>query len=83
MLGDAFRVRAPGGALDLLLCEATALPTRAAGRQPFALLFREPAGAMIPQGTYPVDHPALGTFDLFVVPLGPDAGGMRYEAVFG
>jgi hypothetical protein len=28
-------------------------------------------------------HPALGSFSLFLVPVGPDDQGMRYEAVIG
>jgi hypothetical protein len=29
-----------------------------------------------------VEHTTLGRFDLFLVPLGPDDAGARYEAVF-
>jgi hypothetical protein len=35
-----------------------------------------------PQGIYPVSHPALGTLDMFLVPIGPFADGFGYEAVF-
>ena len=52
-------------------------------RVPFALVFRGPAGDVLPQGTYHVEHDALGAFDLFLVPIGADADGVRYEAVFG
>lgn len=82
-MGDTFRAQVPGGTMDLTLCEAVGLPPRPHGRQPFSLLFRSPDGTSVPQAGYPVEHPGLGEFDLFVVPLGPDAGGMRYEAVFG
>jgi hypothetical protein len=37
----------------------------------------------LPQQTFSVEHAELGTFDLFLVPLGPSDKGMRYEAVFG
>ncbi len=33
------------------------------------------------QQTCAFSHPQLGAFDLFIVPLGPDDEGMRYEAV--
>ncbi len=55
------------------------------GREPFALLFHHPhlpKNAYLPQSTYPLNHPALGLLELFLVPLGPDAQGMRYEAIF-
>lgn len=35
-----------------------------------------------PQGTYLVEHEQLGAHDLFIVPLGPDQNGMRYEVIF-
>jgi hypothetical protein len=55
------------------------------GREPFALLFHHehlPREAHLPQGTYHLHHTSLGSLDLFLVPLGPDAQGMRYEAIF-
>jgi hypothetical protein len=53
-------------------------------REPFSLEFN--AGQteeFAPQQTFSVAHEDLGQFDLFMVPLGPDAEGHRYEAVFG
>ncbi|SEJ01497.1 hypothetical protein SAMN05216327_105284 [Dyadobacter sp. SG02] len=35
-----------------------------------------------PQGIYQILHPDIKELDLFLVPIGPDASGMRYEAVF-
>jgi hypothetical protein len=29
-----------------------------------------------------MEHAAIGTFELFLVPIGPDREGMRYEAIF-
>ena len=83
MVGEEFKLHAPGGALVLLLAEATPRPQLPHSREPFTLIFREASGALFPQGTYDLEHPALGTFPLFVVPIGPDGAGMRYEAVFG
>jgi hypothetical protein len=39
-------------------------------------------GALIRQQACRVSHAERGEFDLFIVPLGPDERGMRYEAVF-
>ncbi len=58
-------------------------PGDVARRTPFAVVLRGPHAPVLPQRTYQLSHPALGTFALFLVPIGPDAEGMRYEAVFG
>jgi hypothetical protein len=36
----------------------------------------------VPQAIYAMRHPTLGALDVFLVPIGPDAVGMRYQAVF-
>ena len=61
---------------------ADAGATRAGGRTPFALVFRSTPGAPLPQRIYRLHHDGLGALDLFLVPIGPDEEGMRYEAVF-
>ena len=50
-------------------------------RAPFSLVFRG-AGRPLPQRIYRLEHPELGALDVFLVPIGQDAGGMFYEAVF-
>jgi hypothetical protein len=57
-------------------------PARAGGRTPFSLVFRSPPGAPMPQRIYRLQHEELGDLELFLVPIGPDADGMCYEAVF-
>lgn len=52
------------------------------GFEQFALVFRGPAGTPLEQRIYAVEHDGIGRFELFLVPLGPDAEGPRYEAVF-
>ena len=88
-LGEAFDMRLAGQALPALtLIAATALPEhplrdgQPARRSPFTLIFRGPYAPLLPQRTYQLAHPALGTFDLFLVPIGPDREGLCYEAVF-
>ena len=51
-------------------------------REPFTLLFRGPARPILPQRIHRLEHPALGTLEIFIVPVGPDGGGIGYEAVF-
>jgi hypothetical protein len=53
-----------------------------AGRAPFSLTFRCPKARLFPQRIYRVDHEEMGSLEIFLVPIGPDETGMRYEAVF-
>lgn len=84
LVGDVFRLEAEGGSVDLELREAyEAGPQTAAGRRvPFSIEFLGPPEPVLPQRIYALTHPELDSFDLFLVPLGPDGGRMRYEAVF-
>ena len=52
------------------------------GRTPFSLLFQGPEGPHLPQRTWTLQHAVLGRLDIFLVPLGPVQGRMRYEAIF-
>lgn len=87
-LGDTFRVYTEASEpLDLELTSATELGTNPGSgsdglRQPFSILFCGPGDVLIPQGTYRTEHPDVGSFDLFLVPLGPDEEGLLYEAIF-
>jgi hypothetical protein len=64
-------------ALDVELVEVSG-----AGARPFSLVFRGPGEPVLPQRIYRLEHPALGTLDLFLVPIGRQPDGVRYEAVF-
>ena len=85
--GEPFRLVAPeGGGLDLRLTEVTPLSSASAApgseRVPFALYFHGPRTPWARQATYRLEHEVLGALEIFLVPLGPDEHGMRYEAVF-
>jgi hypothetical protein len=86
-LGQAFRIRfQDGSSLDLELLEVEDLGTRPTAGGPlstYSLRFRTPGEKRFaPQGTYLVEHGELEPLEIFLVPLGPDATGMRYEAIF-
>ncbi len=55
----------------------------AAARRGFSLIFRGPAQPVLPQQIHPLLHARTGELPVFLVPIGPDQHGMRYEAVFG
>jgi hypothetical protein len=88
-VGQTFQVGAGGGpTISAELVEATE-GAEAGGpgpdgraRQQFALVFRGPVEPVLPQATYAVEHDELGRLEIFLVPIGPDGAGMRYEAVF-
>lgn len=51
-------------------------------RQPFSLVFRGPRQPVLPQQIYALTNETLGRLEIFLVPIGPDEAGLRYEAVF-
>ena len=82
-VGDVFRADIDSAdGVELRLVEATALPLRGPGREPFSLVFRGPLEVPLPQGIYPLEHETLGRLELFLVPIGPDDEGLRLEAIF-
>jgi hypothetical protein len=88
-VGDTFTIDAGEGRLELELVEARLhepdAPAEDAGgaRAPFTLEFLGPADPVLPQRIYPLEHPSFGTLEIFIVPIGRDEAGTRYEAVFG
>ena len=48
----------------------------------FSLFFVGPKAPLLQQGIYRLQHEKLGEFDLFLVPLGIDNEGARYECAF-
>jgi hypothetical protein len=89
-VGDPFQI-APqdGGAVFeavLSRCEETSYGDRERwrrdiGRVPFSLIFEAPLDTSAPQQIFTITHDQLGAFELFLVPIGPQAGGLGYEAV--
>lgn len=72
-------------ALELTLIEVTRLadkPAMAGGRIPFSLLFRGPMEPVLHQQIYQVSVAQGGTWDMFLVPIGPDDNGMCYESIY-
>ena len=74
-----FHFAGEGGPVALELESVAGSP---AAPRPFSLVFRGPRESFLPQRIYRVEHPALGSLEIFIVPIGLDASGYRYEAVF-
>lgn len=84
LVDQDFEIIQKGAApLSIRLIEVRSLgPTRAAGREPFALEFRADASVRLPQRIYAVSHGQLGTMEIFLVQVGADSAGAYFEAVF-
>ena len=89
LVGDVFDLATDGaGTLPVELVEATE-STEPGGKGPdgqtrnqFSLVFRGPTSPHLPQGTYLLTHAELGELALFLVPIGAESDGIRYEAAF-
>jgi hypothetical protein len=78
---EGAEMRVTGRDLVLMLDEVS--PRAVSGTwESFSLVFRGPADAPLAQGTYGLEDAELGALELFLVPIGRDARGFRYEAAF-
>jgi hypothetical protein len=85
LVGTAFRVAVAQGrtaAIQLI----SVRPLAAHGPKPtgegFSLLFSGSKSELFGQDNFKVGHPRLGSFEMFLVPVGPTGPDQRYEAVF-
>ena len=84
-VGEEFRIVDSDAPVVLTLVEATDLSRPEAPgprRSPFSLVFRGSAAPVMPQRIWAIEHTSLGKLEIFLVPIGPDASGTRYEAIF-
>ena len=82
-LNTTFRLlRGEAEPLELELVEITGGDGRYENSYSFSLLFRGGPHFRLQQHTFTLEHPALGTLDLFLVPVAREHDGYRYEAVF-
>lgn len=51
-------------------------------RDAFSILLQSKAEQILPQQIYRLQHATMGELDIFLVPIGQDENGVRYEAVF-
>jgi hypothetical protein len=81
-LNSTFRLRLDGtAAVEVTLVEVSE-PKISRRQERFDLIFRGPVEVFLPQQTYIAEHAALGTFDLFIVPVGQEESGFLYQSVF-
>jgi hypothetical protein len=67
---------------QLTLQSVSVLPGRSGARQPFSLVFMGMPGVVFDQRVYSFEHASMGRLPIFIVPIGADAEGTQYEAIF-
>ncbi len=85
LLNTEFSIVSNGAkAHSIELVEVKALSAKSAENQrsAFSLIFRGQNSEVPLQSIYILEHAQLGQLEIFLVPIGPDQQGMRYEAVF-
>ena len=82
-VNSTFLVRTPDDTrVPLVLARVTDRPLTP-GIEQYSLSFQAPPEASLSQGTYPLEHATLGTFDLFIAPIaGGSVQGTVFEACF-
>jgi hypothetical protein len=83
-LGQPFTLVYDGSSHPLTLISVDKFTNSAATGVPeaFSIVFRGNSDLVLEQQIYCINNDTLGDMDLFIVPIGPDDKGMRYEAVF-
>ncbi len=81
-LDDTFHLHSEGSEpVDLTLAQVGDLKTTKR-QEVFSIVFRAPSDRVLPQHIYCLEHPTMGAFDLFLVPIEKNKEGVFYEAVF-
>lgn len=80
-IGEPYLVEAGGAEHALVLEKAVPLSGSVRAGGGFRLEFRGPAEPILPQSIYGLRH-GNRAHEIFVVPVGRDASGTLYEAVF-
>lgn len=88
-LGSKFKLPLDSGQyLDIELVEATPLnmggarPAQLSQRGAFSISFLAPKEAELPQQIYRLEHEVMGELEIFLVPIGRAANGLKCEAIF-
>src|SRR5438876_7713556 len=81
-IGNKLLVHSGGGQiLEMQVVSVTDLGSSPRQIQ-FSVILLGPVTAPIQQGNYRIEHDKLGPRDLFLVPIGMDKDGVRYQAIF-
>lgn len=85
-VGTSFWAEFPNGSnVELRLVRAAKVMESEAARlprHPFSLFFTGPESFLLKQHIYRLTHETLAPMEIFLVPVGKEANGYLYEAVF-
>jgi hypothetical protein len=85
-LNSTFRVKADASQpIELKLIEVKGHQSELHPRpdmERFSVFFVGPEDYFLPQSMYSLTHEEMGDFDVFLVPLGKEADGYHYEAIY-
>ncbi len=81
-VGDEFTTADEDFVLRLRQAESFGSRVDPQSGRPFSCIFKGPDEPVLAQGIVDLRHPRLGSLSIFLVPIGPAADGMQYEAVF-
>ena len=81
-VGTIYSVDTPAGPLPFRLDVAEPLADSGRTGGSFRLELVGPNDPILPQAIYPFSGEGVDPFEIFIVPVGQDAGGTRYEAIF-
>lgn len=82
MEGSVFTVTSIDTKLDLELIEVKKLGSGERNGGAFSLLWQGPSEPVLQQATYCVSQAAIGSHDVFLVPVAEKEAGYQYEAIF-
>ena len=81
---SVYEVDLGASSMQLTLVDIRPLPANGfadAKRAPFSLILRSTVQVVLPQRIYRLRH-AAGLVEMFIVPVGRDATGVTYEAIY-
>lgn len=87
-VGAAFVVALPGGdTMELNLTSVTGPrvsenPGNGRAYESFSVFFQGPGSQCLGQGMWVIRNHQLGSFELFIVPIGNEGGRFQYQAAF-
>jgi hypothetical protein len=84
-LNHKFRLEHEKGDLEVELIECRKISSSGlppGQREPFSLMFSGPRQPVLPQGIYRFSCEQLGSFEIFIVPVGSGSSGTQYQAIF-
>ncbi len=82
LLNGVFEVRGASGSPIALKLIGVNEKRESPGHEQFSLTFRGPREPALDQRIWRFEHHAMGSQDLFAVPIGRDGEGMLYEVIF-